>query len=403
MSTVKTTYDDRALAGEPIARDQARALLGQVMGLVAVAVGFAALGAYLGRDLSGATGLVLFIGAFACIFALNAAAAKRPRATRDRTAVRAGPAARTRGRPRHRRLRQDRPVRAVAGGRSDRGVRRRLRRLRLRHAPRPLLVGAHAVLGAAGPDRVRDRRDLRLDPQQPHHLRRRRTRDLRCVHDLRLQPPAPREPRRRRRRSPPASSSTSSTSSCCCSSSSAASGTNDLGGPSVHHPPHPQRPVGARPRARLAELRAAHGRGAARARRPRRHLDVLMRQLAADPAVRQGVGRALSRPRARRRRRALPRVRVRARPRQRASGDPRAGRRLPGRHRQRLRHLAVARRTGTGPPSTSSIATAGSASTTSARATTRRPSERSSSCWASTRKPSASTPAGSPRPPTGTP
>jgi FtsH-binding integral membrane protein len=36
----------------------------------------AALGAYLGRDLSGATGLVLFIGAFACIFGLNVAAAK---------------------------------------------------------------------------------------------------------------------------------------------------------------------------------------------------------------------------------------------------------------------------------------------------------------------------------------
>jgi FtsH-binding integral membrane protein len=46
------------------------------MGLVAVAVAFAALGAYLGRDLSGATGLVLFIGAFACIFGLNVAAAK---------------------------------------------------------------------------------------------------------------------------------------------------------------------------------------------------------------------------------------------------------------------------------------------------------------------------------------
>ena len=67
-----------------------------------------------------------------------------------------------------------------------------------------------------------------------------------------------------------------------------------------------------------------------------------MRELAADAALRQRVGRALSRPRARRRRRALPRVRVRARPRQRASRDPPAGRRLPGRHRQRLRHLAVA-------------------------------------------------------------
>jgi FtsH-binding integral membrane protein len=77
MSTVKTTYDDPALGGQAIARDQARALLGQVMGLVAVAVGFAALGAYLGRDLSGATGLVLFIGAFACIFGLSVAAAKR--------------------------------------------------------------------------------------------------------------------------------------------------------------------------------------------------------------------------------------------------------------------------------------------------------------------------------------
>src|SRR5690242_6425911 len=76
MSTVKTSYDDRALAGAPVARDQARGLLGQVMGLVAVAVGFAAFGAYLGRDLSGATGLVLFLGAFACIFGLNAAAAK---------------------------------------------------------------------------------------------------------------------------------------------------------------------------------------------------------------------------------------------------------------------------------------------------------------------------------------
>src|SRR3954449_4103163 len=75
MSMFETTFHDPAVGGDPIERD-ARALLGQVMGLVAVAVGFAALGAYLGRDLSGATGLVLFIGAFACIFGLNIAAAK---------------------------------------------------------------------------------------------------------------------------------------------------------------------------------------------------------------------------------------------------------------------------------------------------------------------------------------
>src|SRR3954447_15154667 len=76
MSALKTTTDTPALRPLPIAHDQARALLGQVMGLVAVTVGFTALGAYLGRDLSGGTGLVLFIGAFACILGLNIAAAK---------------------------------------------------------------------------------------------------------------------------------------------------------------------------------------------------------------------------------------------------------------------------------------------------------------------------------------
>jgi FtsH-binding integral membrane protein len=74
MSTIDTTYDDAALGGKAIARD-ARELLGQVMGFVSVTVGFAALGAYLGRDLSGGTGLLLFIGAFASIFALHFAAA----------------------------------------------------------------------------------------------------------------------------------------------------------------------------------------------------------------------------------------------------------------------------------------------------------------------------------------
>jgi FtsH-binding integral membrane protein len=76
MSTTGTTYDDDpAVTGKAIEHD-ARELLGQVMGFVAVTVGFAALGAYLGRDLSGAVGLVLFIGAFACIFGLHIAATK---------------------------------------------------------------------------------------------------------------------------------------------------------------------------------------------------------------------------------------------------------------------------------------------------------------------------------------
>jgi FtsH-binding integral membrane protein len=62
--------------GEAISRDHARELLGPVMGFVAVAVGFAALGAYLGRDLSGVTGLLLFIPALACIIGLNVAAGR---------------------------------------------------------------------------------------------------------------------------------------------------------------------------------------------------------------------------------------------------------------------------------------------------------------------------------------
>ena len=76
MSASETTQDQTALAGGAVARDRSHELLGQVMGLVALTVGCTALGAYLGRDLSGGVGLLLFIGAFACIFGLNAAAAK---------------------------------------------------------------------------------------------------------------------------------------------------------------------------------------------------------------------------------------------------------------------------------------------------------------------------------------
>ena len=76
ISTYKTTYDGPAL-GETRSAPSRWSLLGQVMGYVAVTVGFAALGAYLGRDLSGATGLLLFIAAFAAIVGLNVAVAKR--------------------------------------------------------------------------------------------------------------------------------------------------------------------------------------------------------------------------------------------------------------------------------------------------------------------------------------
>jgi FtsH-binding integral membrane protein len=77
MSTFKTAYDDQALRGAAVPTDRARQLLGQVMGYVAVTVGFAALGAYLGRDLSGAIGLALFIATIPLVIGLNIAAAKR--------------------------------------------------------------------------------------------------------------------------------------------------------------------------------------------------------------------------------------------------------------------------------------------------------------------------------------
>jgi modulator of FtsH protease len=59
-----------------VARDEARALFGQTMGLVAVTAGLFALGAYLGRDLSYGWGLVLYIASFALLFGLNVAAAR---------------------------------------------------------------------------------------------------------------------------------------------------------------------------------------------------------------------------------------------------------------------------------------------------------------------------------------
>jgi FtsH-binding integral membrane protein len=73
------TYDEligSRPVGGAITRDRARAVFGQVMGLVALTVGCTALGAYIGRNLSGGAGIALFIGAFACIFGLNAATSR---------------------------------------------------------------------------------------------------------------------------------------------------------------------------------------------------------------------------------------------------------------------------------------------------------------------------------------
>jgi FtsH-binding integral membrane protein len=64
---------------QPRAAVDTRAVFGQVMGLVAVTVGFFALGAYIGRDLTQGTGFILFIGAFACLFGLNVAVKRSER------------------------------------------------------------------------------------------------------------------------------------------------------------------------------------------------------------------------------------------------------------------------------------------------------------------------------------
>jgi FtsH-binding integral membrane protein len=59
-----------------VARDQARALFGQTMGLVAVTAGLFALGAYLGRDLSYGWGIGAYIASFAVLIGLNVAASR---------------------------------------------------------------------------------------------------------------------------------------------------------------------------------------------------------------------------------------------------------------------------------------------------------------------------------------
>src|SRR5271165_6854289 len=62
-------------AGYPVGLTAARTpgLFGRVMGLVAMTVGFATLGAYLGRNLGGAGWFVAWIAALGCLVALNLA------------------------------------------------------------------------------------------------------------------------------------------------------------------------------------------------------------------------------------------------------------------------------------------------------------------------------------------
>jgi FtsH-binding integral membrane protein len=62
--------------GGTLTRDQTRGVFGQVMGLVALTFGFAALGAYVGRNLAGGSGFLFFLLGIGCIFGLNVATSR---------------------------------------------------------------------------------------------------------------------------------------------------------------------------------------------------------------------------------------------------------------------------------------------------------------------------------------
>jgi FtsH-binding integral membrane protein len=69
--TRQYAVDDRAYT-----RDQTRGVFGQVMGLVALTLGCTALGAYIGRDFVGGTGIFFLFAMFGCVFGLNIAASR---------------------------------------------------------------------------------------------------------------------------------------------------------------------------------------------------------------------------------------------------------------------------------------------------------------------------------------
>jgi FtsH-binding integral membrane protein len=69
MTMMSTT----TAAPAPVTRDETGRLFGQTMGLVALTAALFALGAYLGRDLSGGWAIVCYIAAFVLLIGMNAA------------------------------------------------------------------------------------------------------------------------------------------------------------------------------------------------------------------------------------------------------------------------------------------------------------------------------------------
>jgi modulator of FtsH protease len=68
------TMSSTSTAPAPLTRGETGSLFGQTMGLVAVTAAVFAVGAYIGRDLSGGWAIVFYIASFAVLIGLNAAA-----------------------------------------------------------------------------------------------------------------------------------------------------------------------------------------------------------------------------------------------------------------------------------------------------------------------------------------
>ena len=152
----------------------------------------------------------------------------------------------------------------------------------------------------------------------------------------------------------------------------ACSGPSPTGWRATGGAPRRGAPRVVRPCDELAQLRTADAGGAARSRRARRLLDVHLHQLAPHPPVTAGMGGEVRGCRIDHRRRAHPRVRLRARPPQRGGAVEQPRRPLPDRGRQDYGVWNESRTT-TGPRSTSPTLRAGSAITTSVRASTPEP------------------------------
>ena len=133
------------------ARGQTHALFAQTMAYVAATAALFALGAWLGRNLTGGIGIVFFIAAFACLIAMRFAARRSQQQLTVGLLGRVRPADRP-GRGAHDRLlRQHGPAGAVAGRRGDRAVHRRVRRGRVRHPARPDRDRARQLSGRCWP------------------------------------------------------------------------------------------------------------------------------------------------------------------------------------------------------------------------------------------------------------